>query len=104
MAWQLYRTVVESASVTSALQQQGQQHPRLDEAWAALTWLLSRRADSLGATKMVGDRRYHLYRQDGDPVAGTPDILVLYWTDESQVYVEGTKVGAAASFNASSGP
>ncbi len=91
-AWQKYRTIVEVPGVSQALDQARAQHPRLDDAWQALTWLLCRRADVLGLQRVVGTTRYHLYRQGPDPVANTPGIAVVYWTDPDQVHVVGVRI------------
>lgn len=92
MAWQRYRTIVEDRDVTALIEREMPSRPRLDQAWEALQWLLARKADEMGISRVVGSTEFRLYKQAGDPVADTPDITVLFSVNDAEVVVHGVKI------------
>ena len=85
--WGFGRTVIEEPDVTTQIQVLRQQFPRFDDAYNALTWNLSHRADRLGQHSIVSGIEYRLYRQDRDPIAQTPALIVVYTCSISEVTI-----------------
>ena len=82
----LFRQVVEERRAGKKVDKLRSSFHRFDDAWEALKWLLSRNCERLDVmTRTASGEDYHLYRQAGDPIAGTPDIVVLFTYDENQV-------------------
>jgi hypothetical protein len=76
--WGRARTIVEEQSVSADIENFRQAFARFDEAYDALKWNLARRADSLGLHSHWKGTEYRLYRQDRDPIALTPSLIVVY--------------------------
>jgi hypothetical protein len=89
--WVFGRTVIEEPDVTAQIQSLRQQFPRFEDAYNALTWSLSHRADRLGEHSIVRGVEYRLYRQDRDPVAQTPALIVVYTHTISEVTIIGIR-------------
>lgn len=89
MAWVFAREIVEERDVSLAIDGYRQRFSRFDEAYAGLQWRLARRGDQMGLHRRVGNTEYRLYRQDGDPVAQTPALIVVYTVDPDQVVLVG---------------
>lgn len=84
--WRSHRTIIEERGVSDAADQFRRKYNRFDEAFEALTWVLARKGgDVASVTKDVNAVDYHLYRQAGDPLARTPDIVVLFTCDDDEV-------------------
>lgn len=72
----LFRQVVEERDAEVKADELRESFQRFDDAYEALKWLLAKGCEELDVrTRAVGEEVYHLYRQAGDPVAGTPDII-----------------------------
>ena len=89
MAWVFAREIVEERDVSLAIDGYRQRFPRFDDAYAALQWLLARRGDRLGLHSRVGTIEYRLYRQDADPIAQTPALIVVYTVNPDQIILVG---------------
>lgn len=91
-AWVYARTIVEDSAVTADAAIFQHQFARFDEAYEALKWILARRADRLGLRRTVGSVEYRLYRQDRDPLAVTPALIVVYTYTTDQVTILSLRV------------
>jgi hypothetical protein len=89
MLWVFARDVVEEHDVSIAADAYQQQFSRFEDAYEGLKWLLARRGDRMGLHRTVGNTGYRLYRQDGDPVAQTPSLIVVYTVNDQQVVLIG---------------
>ncbi len=88
--WTYARQLVEEAFAQRSADQLDKKYHRFDEAYDGLKWQLARRCDRiLSLVRRHGGVNYHLYRQAGDAIAGTPDISVLYTFDDDQVNIIG---------------
>jgi hypothetical protein len=94
VGWKTYRTIVEEADVTTALQAYRKKLTKFDEAWIALTWLLARKADDLGSYRVESGKLFRLYAQAGDFHAKTPRIVVLYSVSDTEVIIHGVRASA----------
>ncbi len=90
------RTVREDPQVEKIIDDATKKNPRVSDAFEALKWLLARRCDKLPPIEIGGsdpeDEKYYLYRQAGDPQAGTPSILVLYVYTDDTVDIKGVNI------------
>ena len=75
--WGGLRTVRPENAVTEAIDQGCAVYSRLEEAWEALKWELSRSAETMGQQNR-GDENLRLYVQADDPLANVPSIWVVY--------------------------
>ena len=93
MAWQSLRGVVEEHDVSERIDLLSEQFPRFAEAWDALKWVLSRNPEPKGSAGKLSanDRRYRAYVLAGDPLAGTPNIWVIYTFDDNQIVILGVE-------------
>jgi hypothetical protein len=92
LAWQTLRGIVEELDVSEYVDLFSEKFPRFDEAWEALKWLLSRNPEPKGSALKImpdGASRYRAYVLAGDPLAGTPDIWVVYTSTDSEVNIMG---------------
>lgn len=89
MSWVFARVVIEEHDVASAADNYRRQFSRFEEAYDGLKWLLARRCDRMGLYRAVGSTNYRLYRQDSDPVAQTPSLVVVYSYDDHQITILG---------------
>jgi hypothetical protein len=89
--WIRARTIIEENNVSTDIQIFRQQFPRFDDAYAALQWQLSRKADTLGLHSHYNGKDYRLYRQGADPVARTPSLVVVYWYTSDEVTITGLR-------------
>lgn len=88
--WFYAREIIEEPEAQQAADEFRAQFDRFEDAFEALKWLLARKCDEIEAlSRAVGGVEYHLYRQASDPIAGTPEIIVLYTYDENQVTIIG---------------
>ena len=89
-----FRQVVEEHEVSAKVDEFCASLHRFDEAYEALKWELARGCGDLeGKNEATFDGKvYHLYRQDGDPMAGTPNIVVLFTYDDKQVNLVSVRV------------
>lgn len=86
------RGVVQEIKVTERVDELSQTFHRFQEAYEGLEWLLARDCENLlkfSQIKTVKGKRHYLYRQAGDPIARTPDIVVLFTYDDNQVNLIG---------------
>ena len=60
--------------------------PRFDDAWNGLNWLLARRPESMGVAPSVGNG-LRLYVQDGDRLAGAPQVWIMFRLDGDSVEI-----------------
>jgi hypothetical protein len=67
--------------VTSVLIAERQIHPRLDDAYEALTWKLSRDAEC----GYLLDEKHWIYKQQGSKKHKVPGLIALYIIDNFQV-------------------
>lgn len=96
--WFSARTIVEEASVSTAVDRFTRKYPRFDEAFEALKWLLARKCETLqGGMRTVGGVTYHLYRQAADNLAGTPAIVIVYTYDDDEVVLIDIKAEKSVS-------
>jgi hypothetical protein len=86
-AWVYARTIIEELDVSVSATAFRQQFARFDEAYDALKWVLARRADRLGLHRTVAGTEYRLYRQDRDPLAMTPALIVVYTCTPNEVTI-----------------
>jgi hypothetical protein len=91
--WFRARTIVEEQSISTDIKTFRQRFARFDDAYDALKWTLARRADQLGLRSSWKGIEYRLYRQDGDPIAGTPSLTVVYCYDNNEVTIIALRVG-----------
>ncbi len=88
--WFYAREIIEDLEAQEAADQFRVQFDRFEDAFEALKWLLARKCDEIEALRRSVDGvEYHLYRQASDPIAGTPEIVVLYTYDDDQVTIIG---------------
>jgi hypothetical protein len=85
--WVRARTVIEEKTVSADIAIFRQQFVRFDDAYNALQWTLSRKAETLGLHSSYNGIDYRLYRQDSDPVARTPSLVVVYWYTKEEVTI-----------------
>lgn len=90
-SWGTHRTVVEEAAVSTYRDTLREQHPRIEEAWDALSWLLARSADKMGLAPQSGDKNWRLYVQSGDPLANLPSLWIIFRLDPGEVVVFAMK-------------
>ena len=67
-------------------------HPRFDDAYNALEWLLARKPKIGFSRKDNNGVKWYVHVQAGDPVAQTPEIWVLYQVEPNQVVIHAVKV------------
>lgn len=98
MAWERLRTIVEGLDVTVIVELCQERHPRFNEAWDGLKWLLARTPDLKEAMIWDGDGNgpYRAYVAAGDALAGTPDIWVVYTFSDTEVVLIGVQAHEAA--------
>jgi hypothetical protein len=89
--WVRARTIIEQPDAAASADLYRKQFPRFEEAYEALKWLLSRRCDTLGLNRVVGEMEYRLYRQDSDIAARTPSLIVVFSYTEHEVTIDGLK-------------
>jgi hypothetical protein len=92
LEWIRGRGIFESPEVTDAITEASKIWPRFNDAYAGLQWLLSREAPNLGVRRVVEGQMYRLYRQAGNDIAKTPDIVVVYTFDDENVHLLDLKV------------
>jgi hypothetical protein len=92
IGWQRHRTIILSDRTRRIVDEKASSLPQFDAAWRALEWLLARRGDKLGIHRVVDPTIYRLYRQAGDAIANTPEIVVLFTVDEHEVVIEAVRV------------
>jgi len=80
------KTIVLEKVVSEKADLASKNHHRFDETFNALQWLLARN-QSLGLTKTENSIEWHVYVMEGDPMAGTPSIWVLYTTSPNEVNI-----------------
>ena len=87
--WIHAREIVEEQSVSGAVDEYSKQYARFDKVYLALTWLLARRCHDLPGRRPreVDGVQYYLYKMQGDPMADTPDIVILYTFNDQQVNI-----------------
>lgn len=68
------RTIVENLSVSEVIDAEQEIYPRLDEAYDALKWWLSRAPES---GEIIDDVNW-LYMQNGDERVNIPALIVVY--------------------------
>ncbi|MEX1181164.1 MAG: hypothetical protein WEB63_10210 [Cucumibacter sp.] len=74
-----------------------EEYERFEELLDAIEWVLARRCDKLKSLKrQVKGTLYHLYRFGSDPVAGTPEVTVVYTCDENEVNLIGIRAEEAS--------
>jgi len=79
---------VEALDVSEYLDLYTEKHPRFEEAWNALKWLLARNPEPKGSVTKVGTARpYRAYVLAGDVFAGTPDLWVTYTYTADEVLI-----------------
>lgn len=84
--WGGFREVVPDTEVTAIIDAGCEEYGRLDEAWMALHWDLSRSGSTMGVGSR-NDENLRLYVQSDDPVAGIPAIWVLYRVTTDQIQI-----------------
>lgn len=88
LTWQTLREVVEEIDVSDYVDSSKESHPRLDEAWESLKWLLARNPEPKGsALKVTARNRYRAFVLAGDFLARTPDIGVVYIVSDTQINI-----------------
>ncbi len=88
--WFYARQIVEEQEVRDAVDQFRAQFQRFEEAFEALKWLLARKCvDVKGLSRTVYGVKYILYRQASDPLARTPEIIVLFTYNDNEVVIIG---------------
>lgn len=99
MTWQVLRAIVEELDVSEHIDLLTENFPRFDEAWEALKWVLSRNPEPKGSAVKVGTdgRRYRAFVLAGDPMAGTPNIWVVYTHDDQRVLILGVQASALST-------
>ena len=63
-------------------------HPRLDDAYAALTWKLARDAEC----GYLLDEKHWIYKQQGSKRHKVPGLIALYIVDNFQVTIQFIQV------------
>ena len=85
-------TVVLQPNAQQAVDAANKAHHRFEDAYHALEWLLARKPD-VGYMRIDGNgTEWYVHVQDGDPIAGTPQIWALYQRDDHQVVIHAIKV------------
>jgi|WetSurMetagenome_2_1015567.scaffolds.fasta_scaffold58775_2 hypothetical protein len=77
------RTVIESAAVSDRIDAEARVHPRLEEAFDALKWWLSRQPQS---GELLDDCHW-LYRQKGKSNPAIPALVSLYVFNNDEVEI-----------------
>jgi hypothetical protein len=95
MQWHRFRSIIQEPGVSQNIDAARKNWPRLDDAWAGLEWLLARKASTLGLAREEGGVLYRAYKQGGDSLASTPDILILFTCTDDQVIVHATRITPA---------
>lgn len=91
--WLSHRMIVEEHDVSNVADKFRKEYQRFDKAYEALSWILARHGNRVASlTRTAGGVDYHLYRQAGDPLAGTPDIIVLFTCDDDKVVLVAMNV------------
>jgi len=107
MSWELLREVVEALDVSEYVDLYTEQFPRFAEAWDGLKWLLSRTPELKNSAVYKGDdgdTAYRAYALASDPLAGTPEIWVVYTFSDTQVIVIGLQARPAPAEDADGEP
>ena len=92
MPWISARTIVKEDDVSAECDRLTSKYDRFDELLMAIEWLLARSCDKIDSRARVVDGiEYRLYRFGSDPVAGTPEVAVLYTYSDNEVNVVGIK-------------
>ena len=81
------KTVIESDSAAKSADNARSNFDRFDDAWEAFKWLLARRASSLGEAPLRSPDGFRLYTQEGDRIAGAPEIWSVFRVDDEQVEI-----------------
>lgn len=89
--WGGFRTIVPANSVTDQIDAECVNYPRLEEAWEALKWLLSRSADKIGLPSRI-DETLRLYVQSDDPLSGVPALWILYRVTDDEVDIVSVRI------------
>jgi len=92
MIWRKYRTVVLGDLARRIIDEKTRNIPRFDKAWRALEWKLARQAHKMIKHSIADVDIYHVYRQPGDQIAGTPNITILFTIAEDEVVVHAARV------------
>ena len=79
----ILREIVEEHGVLETLYAERSIYPRLEEAFDALKWRLSRTPEF----GYLVDEKYWVYRQEGNLDLKIPALLVLYTFDNVQVII-----------------
>lgn len=90
MTWKTLRSVVEELDVAEHVDLLSEKHARFSEAWDGIKWLLARTPDLKGAARREGSsRNYRVFVFQGDFMADTPNIWVVYHFTENEVVILG---------------
>jgi hypothetical protein len=90
MTWQVLRTVAEELDVATLVDQLTEAHPRFDEVWEGIKWILARTPDmNSGARRAKAARNYRVHVFVGDALADTPDVWVTYFFTDNEVVILG---------------
>jgi hypothetical protein len=92
--WVTSRVVIEEINISADADIFEQKFHRFQDAYEALKWHLARRAESLGLRSHYKGLEYRLYRQSGDPIAGTPSLIVVYTYTVDEVTIIGLRCEA----------
>ncbi len=82
------RTVVENISVSETIDDAQALYPRLEEAYMALKWWLSRIPES---GEIIDDSNW-LYVQRGDRAVRVPALVVVYTFDACELLIKHLRV------------
>ena len=89
--WQGFRSVAQEAVVSDQYNAALAKWPRLDEAWRGLEWLLARAAPESGRARQEAGELFRVYKQEGDFLAKTPSILIVFTFDNECVTIHDVR-------------
>jgi hypothetical protein len=87
MIWSAnYRTVILESAAEKEFTDLVGKFPRFEDVWSGEEWKLSRSPEK-GLQNSVDGLRIYLDIRNGDLLAGTPKISVIYTFDDNNVFV-----------------
>lgn len=90
MPWIQLREVECTSDAQAEVDQACEQFPRFAEMWEGLLWLLRRQPEPVGSFRTTySGRPFVVYCVEGDSVAGTPSVNLVYEFDDGVIKIHG---------------